>query len=138
MSQDAQDIFFKNGFYDFLQLPLLLSTLNYIDHVSNVKNIILIQSELLGGSILENCLHHSGDIKYPRKLILIWDMGASYGLTPFRRDFIGNLKCNIPVKDLTGINRYIGIGATLYKFINSNVKEIFLPCVSYNFTQNYF
>ena len=32
---------------------------------------------------------------------LIWDTGASYGLTPFRGDFIDYEECNIPVQDIS-------------------------------------
>ena len=44
------------------------------------------------------------------------------------------------------VNRVIKVGTTLYKFINLNVKDVSLPCVSYHiiktdvplfFTQNY-
>ena len=100
----------------------LLSTLNYIDHVSNVKKLLLRRSELLCRSILDNFLHHSGDIKYPRKFILIRNMGSSYGLTPFRSNFVEYVKCDIRAKDVTNINRVVGIGTTLQKSINLNVK----------------
>ena len=63
-------------------------------------------------SILDNSLHHSGDRKYPRKLILIWDTGYSYGLTSFRSDFIDDVRYKIPVMDVTNFNRFMGIGTT--------------------------
>ena len=40
-------------------------------------------------------------------------MGASYGLTPFRSDFIDYVKCQIPVRDVTMVNTVVGIGTTL-------------------------
>ena len=77
---------------------------------------------LLRGSILENHLHHSEERKDLRKLILIWDTGASYGLTPFRSDFIDHVRSDIPIKDMTKINRVIGIGKNLHKLINLKGK----------------
>jgi len=48
-------------------------------------------------------------------VILIWDTGASYGLTPFRSDFIDYVECDMPVRDVTKVNKVIGIGTTLHK-----------------------
>ena len=48
-----------------------------------------------------------------QNLILIWDMGASYGHTPFRSDFIDYVKCQIPVRNVTKVNTAVGIGTTL-------------------------
>ena len=36
----------------------------------------------------------------PRTNVLIWDAGASFGLTQFRSEFIDDEKCNILVKDV--------------------------------------
>ena len=47
---------------------------------------------------------------------LVWDTGASFGLTPFRGDFIDYVKCNIQVNDIARTNIVIGIGTTLHKF----------------------
>ncbi len=62
---------------------------------------------------------------------LVWDTGASFGLTPFRGDFLDYVECNITVKDIARTNTVIGIGTTLHKFkIDGN--DIFLPCLSYH------
>ena len=122
VSQDAHDSFCDNESHYLLQLPQSLSTLNHIDPVSNVKTFLLRQAALLRGSILKNRLHQSGERKYPRKLIFIWDAGDSYGLKTFRSNFIYYVRCDIPVKGVTNINSSIVIGTTLHKFINSNVK----------------
>ena len=65
-------------------------------------------------------------------LILIWDTGASFGLTSFQSDFIDYVEADIAVKDVTKINHVIGIGTTLHKFKNNKGKDVFLPCVSYH------
>ena len=68
----------------------------------------------------------------PRTTILIWDTGASFGLTPFKSDFIDYVKCDIPVKDVTKVNKVIGIGTTIHKFVDTNGQSVFLPCISYH------
>ena len=65
-------------------------------------------------------------------MILIWDTGASFGMTPFRSDFIDYVESDIAVKYVTKINHVIGIGTTLHKFKIYKGKDVFLPCVSYN------
>ena len=40
-------------------------------------------------------------------MVLVWDTGASYGLTPSRSYFIDYVRCDIPVKDVTKVNRVI-------------------------------
>jgi hypothetical protein len=62
---------------------------------------------------------------------LVWDTGASFGLTPFRGDFLDYVQCKITVKDIARTNTVIGVGTTLHKFkIDGN--DIFLPCLSYH------
>ena len=68
----------------------------------------------------------------PRTTVLIWDTGASFGLTPFKSDFIDYVKCNTPVKDVKKLNTVSGIGTTIHKFVDANGKYVFLPCVSYH------
>ena len=47
-------------------------------------------------------------------------------------DFIDYVDADIAIKDVTKINRVIGIGTTLHKFKNKKGKDVFLPCVSYH------
>ena len=53
-------------------------------------------------------------------MMLVWDKGDSYGLTPFRSDLIDNVKCDIPVKDMEKVNRVIVIGTNINRFIDIN------------------
>ena len=62
---------------------------------------------------------------------LVWDTGASFGLTPFCADFIDYVECQIPVKDISKTSMVIGIGTTLHKFM-VNGEPIWLPCLSYH------
>ncbi len=76
-----------------------------------------------------------GATKDPHTLILIWDTGALFGLTPFCSDFIDYVECDIPVWDVTKVNKVIGIGTTIHKFTDTNRNPVFLPCVSYHLPQ---
>ena len=44
---------------------------------------------------------------------LVWDTGASCGLTPFRGDFLDYEECSIPVQDISKTNMVIGIGTVM-------------------------
>ncbi len=63
---------------------------------------------------------------------MIWDAGALFGLTPFHSDFIDYVECNIPVRNVTKVNKVIGIGTTLHKFTDTNGNPVYLRCISYH------
>ncbi len=117
---------------NYLQLPRLLSKFTPIDHEKNIFSCIARVAALWG--TFENCPVGGGKLN-PRSLMLIWDTGASYGLTPFCSDFIGYLECDIPVWDVTKVNKVIRIGTRLHKFTDSDGKPVFLPCISYHLPQ---
>ncbi len=117
---------------DYLQLSRLLSKFKSIDHEKNISSCIARVAALRG--TFENRNVGGGNLD-PRSVILIWDTGASYGLTPFRSDFIDYVECDIPVRDVTKVNKVIGIGTTLHKFTDTDGKPVFLPCVSYHLPQ---
>ncbi len=68
----------------------------------------------------------------PKTLILIWDTGSSAGLMPFWSDFIDYVECEIDVGDITKVNKVVGIGTMLHKFVDNNGNHVYLPCVSYH------
>jgi hypothetical protein len=117
---------------NYLQLPRLLLQFKSIDHEKNISSCMA-QVVALQGTI-ENCPAGGGNLD-PRSLILIWDTGASHRLTPFCSDFLDYVECDIPVRDVTKVNKVIGIGTTLHKFTGTDGKPVFLPCVSYHLTQ---
>jgi hypothetical protein len=117
---------------DYLQLPKLLSKFISIDHEKSISPCIARVADLWG--MFENCPVSGGKLD-PRSLILIWDTGAFYGSTPFCSDFIDYMECDIPVWDVTKVNKVIGIGTTLHKFTDTDGKPVFLPCVSYHLLQ---
>jgi hypothetical protein len=117
---------------NYLQLPRLLSKFKSIDNEKNISSCIARVVALWG--TFENCPVGGGKLN-PRSLILIWDTGASYGLTPFCSDCIDYVECDNPVQDVTKVNKVIVIGTTLHKFTNTDSKPVFLPCVSYRLPQ---
>jgi hypothetical protein len=127
---------FCDGSHDFLQLPRLLSKFkeNELDHAAESTKLLR-RASMLKGGVLENRVLNTCCKKDPKTMILIWDTGASFGLTPFQSNFIDYVKCDIPVRDVTKVNRVIGIGTTLNKFVDTKGQEVFLPCVSYHLTQ---
>ena len=85
-----------------------------------------------------NCTNHFAlELKPPcnkvtfDNCVLVWDTGASFGLTSFRFDFIDYVECQLPVEDISKTNIVIGIKATLHKFM-VNGEPIWLPCLSYH------
>ena len=71
-------------------------------------------------------------------MTLVWDTGALYVLTPFRRsDFIDYVKYDILFNDVTKVNRVIRIVTTIHRFMGSNGQDLFLTCISYHLTKIY-
>ncbi len=125
---------FCDGHKDFLQLNRLLSTFSTVDHVKNAQSCVNHVKTHPGtyGGTYENCTSYSTGLQDPKSLILIWDTGASYGLTTFWSDFIDYVKCEIPVRDVTKVNTVVRMGTTLHKFTDINGKPVYLSCVLYH------
>ncbi len=109
-------------YHDCLCLPQLMKTFcNHDYHVHQIK-LALDQVALLCGTFE---MHQSApDRLNPKTLILIWDTGASAGLTPFWSDFIDYVVCEIDVCDITKVNKVVGIGTTLHNFVNNNGNHV--------------
>ena len=54
-----------------------------------------------------------------KTLILIWNTGGSASLTPFLSDFIDYVECDIEVCGVAKVNKVIGIGTILHKFVDA-------------------
>jgi hypothetical protein len=116
--------------HDFLRLPHLLKTLcNHDYHVGQIKSALDRIALLRGTYEMHQPVQGHLD---PKTLMLIWDTGGSAGLTPFRSDFIDYVECEIDVRDVTKVNKVIGIGTTLHKFMDNDGNDVYLPCVSYH------
>ena len=62
------------------------------------------------------------------QMLLIWDTGASIGLTPYQSDFIDYQELdNVSVKDIVRQNKVLGVGTVMWKFITREGREVFLP-----------
>ena len=91
-------------FLQFLRLISKFSSLSNLRGVycaANVKQLMCFYSELkkcvsrasfLGGSMLDDSPHQVQYHKYPKSLILIWNTGAYFGISPFRSGFIDRVK----------------------------------------------
>lgn len=130
---------FCDGSRDFLKLSRLFSINYSFDHSRCAQECINRFNTIRGTSggtyEYENSSPHTDVPLDPKSLILIWDTGASYGLTPFWSDFIDYVACTIPVRDVTKVNTVIGIGTTLHKFTDTKGLPVYLPCVSYHLPQ---
>ncbi len=47
------------------------------------------------------------------------------------------MECDNSVRDVTKVNKVIGIGTKIHKFTDTDGKSVFLPCVSYHLPQTY-
>ena len=62
----------------------------------------------------------------------IMDTGASFGLTPFRDDFISYQEVNIKVKDVSSENIVTGMGTVLYRIKATNGDTCWIPGLAYH------
>ncbi len=116
--------------WDFCSLPRLLQHLDSHQSPSTISSAIqrlnLFQSSPDFHRILE-CTSHT-----PDDTLLVYDLGASAGLTPFKSDFFDYVKCSIPVRDISKVNEVIGIGTTIHKFVDTKGRFVYLPQVAYH------
>ncbi len=91
LSSSTLDGFLRSD-VQFLQLPRLLSQFRSIDHEKNISSCTARVAALWG--TFEN-RSVGGATNDPRTLILIWDTGTLFGLTPFCSDFIDYVECDI-------------------------------------------
>ena len=114
---------------NFLSVVRLMKTFDSSNHAEAAKSTIS-RMNLLANSMhkLNKCSNTNGYMDVP----LIYDTGASHGLTPFRADFIDYHECDIPVKDISKVNRVRGIGTVMYKMIATNGDVLFVPGIAYH------
>jgi hypothetical protein len=64
---------------------------------------------------------------------LVWDTGASIGLTPFRSDFIDYLSLDgVTVKDIACINNVLGISTIMWKLPTTKGQPIYISAIAYH------
>jgi len=65
--------------------------------------------------------------------MLVWDTGASIGLTPFCSDFIDYLPLDgVTVKDIPWVNSVLVIGTIMWKLPMTKGHPVFIPAVAYH------
>jgi hypothetical protein len=85
-------------------------------HAVNQMNAFLLQQTIsFGLSKKDKSIKLESKMDFQHTL-LIWDTGATHGLTPFMKDFIHYQSCDIPVKDISTVNWVIGVGTVMHKF----------------------
>ena len=102
-----------------------------MDYAQNVQQLCQ-RLAVMSDCLFENRMFNASTRIDPKSLIIIWDTGALFGITPFWSDFIDYVEADKAVKDVTKINHVIVIGTKLHRFKNDKGKEAFLPCVSYH------
>jgi len=113
---------------DPLQLHRLLQGFSQQDHIGASQQVV----DRMNMLVLEaNQQVWNTKLSY-HKTPLVWDTGASNGLTPFKSDFLDYMEVDIPVKDISKVNRVVGIGTTMYRFVDSVGETIYIPCLSYH------
>ena len=63
---------------------------------------------------------------------LVWDLGASVGLTPCHASFFGYVECDIDVKDIFKLNKVVSFGTTLHKSTATNGDQFYVTAISYH------
>jgi hypothetical protein len=99
--------------------------------VNRMNAFLLQQTTSFGLSKKDKSMKQESKVDFKHTL-LIWDTGATHGLTPFMKDFIHYHPCDIPVKDISKVDRVIGVSTVKHKFQATNGKDIFLPGVFFH------
>lgn len=98
-------------------------------------NMLLMQHTLakLGSysSKKERMVMHKCDVSFSC-MPLIWDTGASQGLTPFLSNFTHYQPAHIPVKDISKTSYVTGIDTVMYKFQATNGNNVYLSMVAFH------
>jgi hypothetical protein len=63
---------------------------------------------------------------------VVFDSGASFGLSPFINDFISYEETNITVKGVASENTVVGYGTVLYRCIADDGSTCFIPGLAYH------
>ena len=116
--------------FDFLQLMRCQRQFLEVDHGKNVRRAIARMNLLCNASALQN--REKGGSSSFKQTPLVYDTGASYGLTPFRADFIDYQPCTVMIKDIARTNQVKGIGTVMYKFLATNGDVLYLPSLAYH------
>ena len=74
-----------------------------------------------------------GAMRSVTSTMLVWDTGASIGLSPFQSDFIDYLTLDgVTVKDIARANSVLGIGTIMWKLPTTKGHSVLIPVVAYH------
>jgi len=93
------------------------------DHLARAEDTVRRANLFIANSKALRCKHGPSFADCP----VVWDTGASYGLTPFRADFIHYEEVEITVEDITKKNTVIGICTVMWKFATKSGRTAYLP-----------
>jgi hypothetical protein len=103
-------------------LPVINAMADKFDHhcaaqraVNQMNAFLLQQTISFGLSKKDKSIKQESKV-YFKHTLLIWYTGATHRLTSFLKDFIQYHPCDIPVKDISKVNRVIGVGTVMHKF----------------------
>ena len=116
-----------------LDVMISINGMKVQDHAANVKKLMSRVACLQGPIRLAqmDSSQDGNDSDNFYSTPLIYDTGASFGLTPYRSDFIDFEEASIPVKDISKTNTVLGIGTVMYKLKATNGDELLVPGLSY-------
>lgn len=122
---------FCNNLNPLSFVKLLSSSPSADDHVASAQSVvdrmIHYQARLCGSTTTTTNKPTLDPVTIP----LVYDTGASHGLTPFRQDFMDFRECRIPIKDISKMNYVTGIGTVLMKLPATNGDTVVVPGISY-------
>ena len=127
VTEEALEQFVEGCGDVFLALPCLTPKFKSVDMATQAQNVV----KTMNVYNLANEIGGQGSSNEVTfwKCPLVWDTGASFGLTPFHQDFMNYVELSITVNDISKSNTVIGLGTTLHKYM-VNGKPIWLPCLS--------
>jgi hypothetical protein len=120
------DAMHLNAFYSQINplacLPVINAMAYEFDHHDAAQHAVNQMNAFLLQRTISFCLSkkdkstkHESKVDY-KHTRLIWDTGATHGLTSFLKEFIHYHLCDIPVKDISKVNQVIGVGTVMHKF----------------------
>eukprot|EP00984_Skeletonema_dohrnii_P023181 scaffold12256_cov83-Skeletonema_dohrnii-CCMP3373.AAC.1 len=105
------------------------------EHAKNIEAAVLRAEIMFNESKSDKFRLRDSSSSYMQKYRstpCVVDTGASYGLTPFKEDFLTYEECNIKVKAVGSENVVIGMGIVLYKMVATNGDTCFVPGIAYH------
>ena len=91
----------------------LKQVLNQYDNHADLRAVLVKEAKARVSVLMEaNSCPHCSEANF-WECPVIDDTGASYGLSPFRADFIDYEEVNISVQDIAHMNEVVGIGTVL-------------------------